>query len=360
MCGKAFAEDAVFHRLVDLRKLRLAGYARQFRIAGVVLQPRGIGDGDAVMPFDLERRRGEEQRTGKARLATDAGLRDGFFAGEDGDALRQFGGRHIVFVDVVDGAGDGGAQPFGRETRDGANAGLAGGQFRPIVFFADAERADHADAGDGDDGTAGFVALAHDGPLQPTRSTSASPSPRQLPTLVTITCDSPDGLSPVSPLPAGANSLPCSSAAQAIPRLAGNWVSTPCPIYVPVLRTGRPKCLSAPRSAAVAGSIPLAPEMTPAWARSTLLAIVSHCRRSAASVSPDARKLRSEWISESRARGFAPRACACSGLSNTKNAPMVAKAMPPSGPRSQTGANFPASSTWPSSKASRTSQRAPL
>src|SRR5580704_12649295 len=326
MRGKAFAEDAVFHRLVDLRKLRLAGYRRQFRIAGVVLQPRGIGDGDAVMPFDFERRRGEEQGTRKARLAADAGLRDGFFAGQDRDALRQLRGRHIVFVDVFDGA----------------------------------ERADDADTSDGDDGTAGFVALAHDAPLQPTRSTKASPSPRQLPTLVTITCDRPEGLSPVSPLPAGANSLPCSSAAQAIPRLAKNWVSTPCPIYVPVLRTGRPNSLSAARSAEVAGSIPLAPEMTPACARSTLPAIVSHSRRKAASVSPGPRKLRSEWISESRARGFAPRACACSGLSSTKNAPMVANAMPPLGPRSQTGANFPANSSWPNSKASSTSQRAPL
>src|SRR5580704_15562621 len=317
-----------------MRKSRLAGYCRQFRIAGVALQPSGIGDGDALMPLDFERRRGEEQRTGKACFAADAGLGDGLFAGDDGDALRQFRGRHIVFVEVVDGAGDGGAQSFGWETRDGANARLPGRQFRPIVFLADAERADDADAGDGDDGTAGFVALAHDSPLQPIRSTSASPSPRQLPTLVTTTCDSPDGLSPVSPLPAGANSLPCSMAAQAIPRLAKNWVSTPCPIYVPVLRTGRPNSLSAPRSAAVAGSMPLAPEMTPACARSTLPAIVSHCRRSAASVSPGPRKLRSEWISESRARGLAPRALACSGLSSTKNAPMVAKAMPPLGPRS--------------------------
>src|SRR4029077_18104309 len=154
-----------------------------------------------------------------------------------------------------------------------------------------------ADAGDGDDGTAGFVTLAHDAPLQPIRSTSASPSPRQLPTLVTITCDRPEGLSPVSPLPAAANSLPCSSAAQAIPRLAKNWVSTPCPIYVPVPRTGRPNSLSTPRSAVVAGSIPLAPEMTAAWVRSTLPAMVCHCRRSAASVSPGCRKLRSEWTS---------------------------------------------------------------
>src|SRR5580692_11237511 len=81
-------------------------------------------------------------------------------------------------------AGDGGAQALGREAGDGANAGLSGGQFRPIVVLADAERADDADAGDGDDGTAGFVTLRHDASLQPTRSTSASPSPRQLPTLV--------------------------------------------------------------------------------------------------------------------------------------------------------------------------------
>ena len=110
MRGKAFAEDAVFQRLVNLRELRLAGHSGQLRIAGVVLQARVIGHGDAVMPFDFERRRGEEQRTRKACLAADAGLGDGFFAGEDGDALRQFRGRHIVFVDVVDGAGDGGAQ----------------------------------------------------------------------------------------------------------------------------------------------------------------------------------------------------------------------------------------------------------
>src|SRR4029077_562185 len=225
-------------RLVDLRKFRLARHSGQLGIAGVVLQAGPIGHGDAVMPFDLERRCGEEQRTRKAAFAADAGLGDGFFAGEDGDALRQLRGRHVVLVDVVDGAGDRGAQPLGRKAADGANAGLPGGELRPIVFLADAKRADDADAGDGDDGTAGFVTLAHDAPLQPIRSTSASPSPRQLPTLVTITCDRPEGLSPVSPLPPAASSLPCSSAAQAIPRLAKIWVSTPCPIYVPVPRTG--------------------------------------------------------------------------------------------------------------------------
>src|SRR4029077_8373273 len=60
-----------------------------------------------------------------------------------------------------------------------------------------------------------------------TRLTSARPSPRQLPTPVTITCDRSGGLDPKSPVPVGANSLPCSTAAHAMPILATNCVSTP-------------------------------------------------------------------------------------------------------------------------------------
>ena len=44
------------------------------------------------------------------------------------------------------------------ETRDAANAGLAGGELFPVVVLAGAERGDDADAGDRDDRPSGFVA----------------------------------------------------------------------------------------------------------------------------------------------------------------------------------------------------------
>ena len=93
-----------------------------------------------------------------------------------------------------------------------------------IVGLADAERGDHADSSHGDDRAVKLVPYGrgHDVLLQSTRSTSAKPSPRQLPTLVTTTCERSDGLVPTSPAPTGAGSLLCSSAAQAIPRLLIN------------------------------------------------------------------------------------------------------------------------------------------
>src|SRR6266480_123942 len=163
-------------------------------------------------------------------FATDAGLRNCLLAGQKRDPFRKRRWRHVVLVDVIDGAGDCGAQAVERKTRNAPDTGFAGGQFRPIVGLADAERRDNAHAGDGNHRAASLVAMrasrglacSHNALLQFARSSRAKPSPRQLPMLVTTTWRRPSGLAPASPDPIGANNLPCSIAAQPIPRLAMN------------------------------------------------------------------------------------------------------------------------------------------
>ena len=89
-------------------------------------------------------------------------------------------------------------KPSVAKARDGVDAGSAGGELAPIVRRADAERGDDAHAGDDDDRTAALITIPrHDlsslqlhYPLHRTASSSANPSPRQCPTLVTATCRS--------------------------------------------------------------------------------------------------------------------------------------------------------------------------
>ena len=222
MLGEILADDGEPEGAMGRREL--ARDPHQVGIAGVGIGGCHVRHPDAIGPFDFERRRREKERTGKIALGADAGLGDGFIAGEERNALGQLRRRHGVAIDLVHRAGDGGAQPFGRKARDAPDAGNAAGKLGPVVGLADAERSDDADAGDGDDRTVLVIACCrcHTALLQATCSISASPSPRQLPTLVTTTCDRPGGLDPMSPVPAGADSLPCSIAAQAMARLAMN------------------------------------------------------------------------------------------------------------------------------------------
>ncbi len=112
--------------------------------------------------------------------------------------------------------------------------------FAQLSVFADAKRGDDAHAGDGDDRAAGFVALragleaafgfADDAAMMPSFN---HPFEQRQPFAAPIADAGDDDLGqtgrtfPGISAPVGANSLPCSIAAQPIPRLAMNWVSTP-------------------------------------------------------------------------------------------------------------------------------------
>ena len=187
MLGQMFTDDAEFECTVFGGKFM--GDAHEIGIAGVSVGGSHVRHPDPVAPFDFERRRGEIKRPRKVTLAADAGFGDRLFGRQHGHALGQLRRRHRVPVHIIDGAGDGGAQSLGREARNSRYAGHAARQFCPIFRLADAKRGDHADAGDGNDRTPVLVAAwrCHEMLPQPTRSTSARPSPRQLPTDVTIT-----------------------------------------------------------------------------------------------------------------------------------------------------------------------------
>ena len=80
---------------------------------------------------------------------------------------------------------------------------------------------------------------------------------------------------------------------------------------LPVARTGTPgKLLSQARSSAVAGSAPVAPEITAMRPSAIRGARLCHMRPSAAVIAPAGRLDRSDSTAESRASGFAPRASA--------------------------------------------------
>ena len=89
---------------------------------------------------------------GKSPLRADAGLRDRLLGGDFGEPLGEARStrtarpatKSTVPAIVV-------FKPVGREAGDGADAGFAGGQFRPVVGLAGAERGDDAHAGDDDD-----------------------------------------------------------------------------------------------------------------------------------------------------------------------------------------------------------------
>ena len=119
---------------------------------------------------------------------------------------------------------------------------------------------------------------------------------------------------------------------------------------LPVARTGTPgKLSSQARSSAVAGSAPVAPEITAMRPSAIRGARLCHMRPSAAVIAPAGRLDRSDSTAESRASGFAPRASAWPRASRTRNAPSEPSTMPAALPRSQTGRNSPRNMCPPSS-----------
>ncbi len=155
MSGDAVADVIEPVRPVD--RGEFARDAQELRITGVGVGACHLRHLQPVGPFDLERRRRQIKRSGKMAFGAETGFGDGLLAGQQRHARGKLRRRHAVAIDVIGGAGDRGAQPLGRKTRDALDAGDAGGKLGPIVGLADAERRHHADAGDGDDGTTGFV-----------------------------------------------------------------------------------------------------------------------------------------------------------------------------------------------------------
>jgi len=151
--------------------------ARHFKQAvGIAVALAAVVERKAVVPVQFHRRRGEEQRPaeiveGKARFG-DRLVRGLFrqFVGEGGSAL-------VARRQEIDHPGDAGAQLVHRKAGDRVDAGGAGGQRRPVVLFADAERRHHANAGDGDQRPAHMVLrVGHARCSQSAAQTSAMPS----------------------------------------------------------------------------------------------------------------------------------------------------------------------------------------
>ncbi len=120
-----------------------------------------------LRPFGLDRRDRQKQRSREIALAADAGLRQRFFGRYLGQTFGEASGGGRLDGDEVNRAGHGRLQPVDRKACDGADAGFAGRQLRPIVLFAGAERGDNAHAGDDDDRPVEFVAwCCHDPPVE--------------------------------------------------------------------------------------------------------------------------------------------------------------------------------------------------
>ena len=122
----------------------------------------GLSDGaselEPLRPLDLDRRYREEQRAGKIGLAADGGLFERFFGGHFGQPLGEAGRRDGIDGDEIDRACHRRFQAIDRESRHGADAGLARDQLGPVVLLAGAERRHHTHAGDDDDRPAEFIA----------------------------------------------------------------------------------------------------------------------------------------------------------------------------------------------------------
>src|SRR6185436_2089064 len=158
--------------------------------------------------------------------------------------------------------------------------------------------------------------------LHLTASIRAMPSPRQWPTAVTTTWSSgPSYARSIPDESKGGNNFSRPSARQASAMFMANCGSKPWPRSLPVARTGTSGMVcSQARSSLVAGSAPLAPEIT---AMRPLLgggASRCHIRAKAAVTAPAGRLERSDMTLDSRANGMAPRASAWLRASSTRKA----------------------------------------
>ena len=181
----------------------------------------------AIVPLDFERRRSNEQRARENGLC--CRCRDCAIASSPArSAMRvgEFGGRHVIRVHVVDRAGDRGAQAVDRKARNAADAGDAGVNFAQLSALPTPSEVTTPMPVTAMTGRPALSRVASRLPLAICRSFIRPV--RSAPALRRANCRrwSPTawakaaGLSPLSPLPAGANSLPCSMTAQAMPRLA--------------------------------------------------------------------------------------------------------------------------------------------
>ena len=226
LLGDVIGDRAEQEALVVGRKL--VADAQQVVVGDFVVGAGGGAELEPLRPFHLDRRHGEEEGTRKRARRADAGLRDGFFGRQVREVFGQRRGAGLR-RQIVDGAGDARLHAVGGKARDGADAGFAGRQLRPVVDLAGAEGGDHAEAGDHHDRTAHLVlGRSHVRSPQPTRSTSARPSPRQWPTPVTRTWLNAPLIGFSRPEESqGGNRLPWASATVARATFMGNCGSSP-------------------------------------------------------------------------------------------------------------------------------------
>ena len=152
MLGEIIRDDAVFRRLVEGMEFRLRRRAHEIAIFDLVIRAGRARRARSAAAIRF-RSAGRRERRGpgncpssRCRIPRSPRCRQG------ARAFRTAPPRCMpVFEDMIDGAGDGGAQAVGRKARDGADAGFARGQLLPVVDLAGAERSDDAHAGDGDD-----------------------------------------------------------------------------------------------------------------------------------------------------------------------------------------------------------------
>ena len=108
------------------------------------------GEGEAMGPFEIHGRRGEEHLAGKLAGRTDAALGDGLLGGFAGE-LEGDGGRIVgIGREKIDGAADSGPEPLDGKAGQAVNAGFARGEPPPVLLLADAQRRHHAHARHGD------------------------------------------------------------------------------------------------------------------------------------------------------------------------------------------------------------------
>src|SRR5581483_7882474 len=206
--GKLLGDRIELEALVELLELR--GGAQQFVISDRVVRAACLGERAPLRPLDLDRRDGEKERAREIALAADPCLIDRFFGGDFAQPFAQGRRRHRLDRQKVHRARDAGLELLDRKPGDLADAGFSRGELRPVVLLPDAERGDDADPGCHHDGAALLVAhCRHCCLLYCTASSSAMPSPRTIPTLVTTSWLTALSMARSTPLSSpGGNSLP--------------------------------------------------------------------------------------------------------------------------------------------------------
>ena len=92
------------------------------------MAPDAGGDRFALRPSDLDRSYRQEQRSGKIALAANPGFRNRLLRREVCHPLAKLDRAERLDRDEIDGPGDGGLEPIGREAANPMDTGLAGRQ----------------------------------------------------------------------------------------------------------------------------------------------------------------------------------------------------------------------------------------